>query len=197
MSEFALLKRIARNIRYRELENVKNKIVEIKSYDHVETTAISIVKAELEVDSIISYDEGNPLAFLKYGLFDLTIEIPLTSLNSEYRTGIRVLADMNWLDNQGYGENENDSPLMELWDDIQDERAYVRLYLRAKNYTKPPKDTQLPDMSHLKEEWERKALMKLLSLGGSRKYEFPNTFGFQDAFVSNVRDLGLMKNFYL
>lgn len=194
MSEFNLLKRIATAIRYRELKNIKGKSIDIESLGDLETTIIAVVNAELSIDNIISHDFGNVLSFLKYGLFDITIEVPFSTLASDYRKGVRLLAEMKWLDKEGYVEDENDSLLMDLWENIEDERAYVRLHLQAKNYSTPSQNIELP--SNL-DKRERQILNKLLSLDVMKQYDFPNRFVFQDAFISNVRDIAMMKNFYL
>ena len=163
MSEFALLKRIVRHIRYEKLDKLVNRAIPVENWNVLESSILNLISPICSQNQVIVIPPINLLAFAKYGLLDTTIEVSPELLANSSRKGIRFLDEMGWLDMMGFAPDEEASCLTDIWKDIDKNKAYLQLYLQAQNFD----DDVAPsiDTTELDEESLR-VLRKLMSLGG-------------------------------
>lgn len=195
MSEFDLLKRVARNIRYQDLPELQGKVVRIVNWDSIESSIVQFVNRRTSIQLMNEFELVNHIALIKYGILDITFQTLLSILPPVQPRGVRLLKTLGWLDAKQFVEVEENSPLFELWKDMEKSSTYLRLYLRATDSKDVLASTFLS--TRVFEDKKTQFVVKQLQRLKRPTYDFPNDFQVYDAFLSNARDLRIWKNFYL
>ena len=196
MSEFTLLKRVARHIRYRKLDSLINQPIEIKSdMDELHPYLIQLALQVCTTEQILEFQPFNTLAYAKYGLIDIAINVSPELLEKDCHKGVRFLSEMGWLDKQGFSEDESMSCLQDVWNEISEGKAFIQLYLQAQRVIK----REQSDSNDIRlDEGTKQILDKLRPFGLPLVlYPLPNTLVITDAFLTNASSIGMWRNFYL
>src|SRR5262249_2165041 len=132
----ALLRSVARGLRYRPLEQLIGRSVWIRDLADVETAIRSALRTDMPpdcrlIDSEPHFREG---AIAKYGILDLTFSAPAGLLGENSQTGIPLLRDLGFLPRTKGDRTDNvchDPICLEMLEENLGERqAYLLLFLR-------------------------------------------------------------------
>jgi|GEM_PF-3504452 len=195
MSEFELLKKVARSIRYRELSQLKGTTIQIDDWGSIETLLIDFVQEHINDEQITQFKPSSPIAFLKYGLLDIEFTVSNTVIGDNYLQGVRLLHEFGWLGTDVVEDDDEISFLTMLVEDIERDSMFLRFYLKAQE-TIPLYESEFA-YSDVIDSDGAQAVMEILDYLEKPTYDFPNRFKLTGAFLTNVSNFGLWKHFYL
>lgn len=125
MSEFALFKQIARTIRYRKLEGMKGQSIEETDWDQFKATLLQRVSPNIALPVEWTFEKVPAGALVKYGILDLTASTSIDVFENDYRSGVRLLDEMRWVDRtQPPAKHADDSFLMFLQEEIVQQKSF-------------------------------------------------------------------------
>jgi len=182
-----LLLNVARNLRYRTLEQFIGEAVTIDDRMQIVPTVSSFV-AQFVDDCTFA---GPQQRFLdgqvaKYDLLDLNFNAPATMLDADSRTGLPLLRELGFIDGDMQTLSEeldgvSTGCLEELRDDITENKTHLLLFLESS-------DPNVPDMSMIN---------RMSRIRDPSIIDFPIEFTVVDACVSNSSIVWLNKYFYM
>jgi hypothetical protein len=182
-----LVRGVARGLRYRPLEHLIGRLIEVADLAEVEHAVRLALGPDLPegcrlVGPELRSREG---AVAKYGILDLRFSAPAELLSGEARTGVPLLRELGFLPGGEVGPQHRvcDDPtcLELLQDDIAAGQVYLRLFLAG---GRPGEEARLagPDgQVHLR-----------IPQG-----YLPRPFRVTDACVTNASAVWLWRHFYL
>jgi hypothetical protein len=190
--ETALIRRIARDLRYRSLDELINRAVTINQLDSVEKDISAALSDMLPqgckyVEAERQFLEG---AMVKYGIIDVTFAAPERMLNSRDEGGISLLKDLGFIDEVDKEDHADSSELfvsdlscLELLAEGLEKRCtLIKLILLSEG-----QDT----------DWSE--LLKRIEGGSLRIPEgyLPRLFQVEDACITNSDFAWFKKHLYL
>jgi hypothetical protein len=184
-SSTSVLKRLARNFRYRPLASLVGSKLMVTSFDAVEGLLRALVAehglrpAEFEPNNFRA-------AIAKYELIDVSFEAPAPALDhGDTQRGLASLEELGFLDapegETGEAMNFDGTCIKMLADDVDRGACYVKLLLRAETERDRRKPAVLRQMRELKVPDDY----------------FPRPFVVRDACVTNAGCVWLAKHIWL
>lgn len=195
----ALIKKLARELRYRSLPDLVGCEITINSLASVQADIRAALGDALPSGcKFVESDAKNievPLA--KYGLIDITLIAPPDVLDSSRRAGARLLRELGFIDgpvSQDVRENRDvtvpDPTCLELLaEGVNKEESLIKLFLSSI----PQSDLKQHFLNLLikKQEHGWDAAFKL------PERFFPRAFQLEDACITNADSVWFHKHFYL
>ncbi len=180
VNNLSLVKRLARDLRYRSLPELIGQSVVIQHADSIEEDLRKVLAHLLPLEALFEWPRRPHMdrTLAKYGVLDVTFRIPTMMVPEEVEQGLPLLKKLGFLPEQSILDQlpltfENDPTcLSELHDDLTDDQTFVRLWLEAQG-PRPKALIALPD-DYL-----------------------PRPFTIRDACVSNATLVWFHKHFYL
>ena len=190
----ALLKKVARELRYLSLSDIIGSRVIINSIETIQADSLHALAPSLPATAVLEEPEQRFLigSLLKYGLMDLTFAIPEPSPTVIDAAGIPLLKELGFVIEpeprpsvRAEGDVWNDDPtcLAELAEDLNAQRLVIRLFLELSQDAAGL--AWLDDSAHLFEPF-------MLPTD-----YFPRTFTVSDACITNAGFVWFHKHFYL
>jgi hypothetical protein len=181
-----LIKSVARGLRYRSLDHLIGRAIEIHDLDQIEDAVRFGLGPDMPEDCRLAGPERHTreVAVAKYGILDLRFTAPGNLLTGEARTGVRLLRELGYLPKHQDPQQRVGDYMMcltMLQENLTEGRTYFRLFLKDGR----PRDEAIvngPDGD--------------ISLRVPDSY-LPQAFRIIDACVSNAASVWLWKHFYL
>lgn len=185
----ALIKRLARELRYLPLSEFVGRNVRIRSIqtvaDDVRDVLSLIVPEECQLLTDAKLIEGT---LAKYGFLDLTFSAPSCLLESQYQSGISLLKDLRYIREPSEVEEEDydfyellgEDPtfLTQLTEDLATNKVFIRLFLRG-----------APAYEDVRES--------LRGIPALPPQYLPRLFAIADVCVTNAESVWFHKHFYM
>jgi hypothetical protein len=179
VNNLTLVKRLAKDLRYRPLPELIGQSVVIQNVDSIEADLRQALAPLIPAEAIFEWPQRPHMerTLAKYGVLDVTFRVPSTLLQADDEHGVSLLKKLGFLPEQSILDQlpltfENDPTcLSELHDDLVPDHAFIRLWLESQDAR--PKLVELP-ADYL-----------------------PRPFTVRDACVSNATLVWFHKHFYL
>jgi hypothetical protein len=181
-----LIKSVARGLRYRSLDHLIGRAIEVHDLDQIEDAVRFGLGPDMPEDCRLAGPERHicEVAVAKYGILDLRFTAPGNLLTGEARTGVRLLRELGYLPkNQGPQQRVGDYMmcLTMLQEHLTEGRTYFRLFLKGGRAGQDAA-AEGPDDG--------------VSLRVPAGY-LPRAFHIVDACVTNAAAVWLWKHFYM
>lgn len=140
MTETALIRALARNLRYRELTHLIGKHLHVHFVYTIEDDIRAAFESDFPAESKLIHPATDYIerALTRYGLLDLTFETPKDLLNAEFESGVTLLERLGFMDNAEMVElakelatDDDPTCLDELDRELQQGKTVIRLLLKA------------------------------------------------------------------
>ncbi len=198
---WSLLRKVAKELRYRPLLDLIGQEVEIKSLGTVENDIRLTIGVSLPSECVMS-SPLSELALVRYGILDLYFEAPRSMLANNYQSGIPLLKELGFAvepehaqelieTRRGLGDKFADDPtcLNELANDLAENRTLLKLFLRGESGI-------LRYLRQLPEEIRDQESMKIPENFELPANYFPHSFLLTDACVTNANFVWFHTHFY-
>jgi hypothetical protein len=180
VNNLTLVKRLAKELRYRPLPELIGQSIVIRNADSIEEDLRRALAPLLSPEMIFEWPRRPHMdrTLAKYGVLDVTFRVPTMPPHTEDERGVHLLKKLGFLPDQSILEQlpltfENDPTcLSELHDDMTPDQTFIRLWLEAQD-PRPKPSLELPS-DYL-----------------------PRPFILRDACVSNAALVWFHKHFYL
>jgi hypothetical protein len=183
----SLVHSVASGLRYRSLDHLVGRVVEIRDLDRIEDTVRLALATDLPDGCRLAGPEPHfrETAVAKYGILDLRFIVPGDMLVGNVLTGVPLLRELGYLPGREAGPQNRacDDPicLEMLQEDLDEGRTWLRLFLEG---GRPGDEARIEGADGI------------VSFRVPEGY-LPRPFKVIDACVANAAGVWLWKHFYL